>query len=27
LIEQKNNYCGKLQCLRCIIGKEILLVK
>lgn len=27
LIEQKNNYCSKLQCLRCIIGKEILLAK
>ena len=26
-IEQKNNYCSKLQCLRCIIGKEILLDK
>ena len=25
LIEQKSNYCNKLQCLRCIIGKEILL--
>jgi len=27
LIEQKNNYCDKLKCLKCIIGKEILLDK
>ncbi len=25
LIEQKNNYCDKRQCLKCIIGKEILM--